>query len=86
MIGTNAATVSPHDTNYLPKKGYIYVGTAGNVNILPEGKTNSDTPSDGVVFANCPAGFIIPVRVKKVFAGSGGTATTATNLVCIQEM
>jgi len=82
MIATDAAAVTTSDTAYLPKWGFIYVGTTGNVNVLPAASANSDTPGDGVIYKNVPAGFIIPLRVKKVFA----TSTTAADMVCNQEM
>lgn len=85
-IGTNAQAITPSDTANFTKTGCIYVGTAGNVNVLPLDKANSNTPADGVIFYNVPAGTILPVVVKKVFAGTGGTATTASNLTLITEM
>lgn len=80
-IATNAQTITAHDTTYLSKRGCVYVGTAGNVNVLPADKGNSDDPEAGVVF-KCPAGVVLPLEVRKVFA----TSTTATDLVLLTEM
>jgi hypothetical protein len=49
----------------------LYVGGAGNLNLLLAGDTAP------VVFVGVAAGTVLPVRVAKVMA----TNTTATNLV-----
>lgn len=67
-----AAAITPSDSAELVRmtKG-LYVGGAGNLNLLLAGDT---TP---VVFVGVAAGTVLPVRVAKVMA----TNTTATNLV-----
>jgi hypothetical protein len=49
----------------------IYVGTAGNLNVVLVGDTAP------VTFANVPAGATLPLRVRRVRAAG----TTAQNLV-----
>ena len=68
----HAAAVTPHDANEfpVPTKG-LYVGGAGNVNVLLAGDT---VP---VVFVGVGAGTILPVRATKVLSSS----TTASNIV-----
>jgi hypothetical protein len=70
---TNAAAVTPHDTNEL---GYvtraIYVGATGDVKVAMQ-------DSGEVTFLDVPTGAVLPVRVKKVFA----TGTNATNLIAL---
>lgn len=67
---SSAAAVTPADGADLPKTGRIWVGGTGNVKV--------DTISgDTVTFNSVPAGTILPVRVKRVYA----TGTTGTNMV-----
>jgi len=75
IIAQDALVVTPNDTTYLSKYGFIRNGaSAGNIRILPVARANSNTPSDGVLISGVQAGEIIPIMVKKVFA----TNTTAT--------
>lgn len=69
-----AVAVTPSDATEFSKmtKG-LYVGGAGDVNVLLEGDT---VP---VVFAGVVAGTILPIRVAKVLS----TSTTATNIVAL---
>jgi hypothetical protein len=61
--------------------GTLYVGVAGNLNVLlsDHEDTNTTTASSNgaTLFSNVPAG-PFPYQVKKVFS----TNTTATNIVC----
>jgi len=84
-IATNAQAISPDDTAYLSKTGCVYVGTAGNINVLPIDAANTNDPNNGTII-KCPAGIVLPLHVKKVFTGTGATATTATDLVLFTEM
>lgn len=59
--------------------GYIYAGTAGNINLLPADHFDTDSPTEAAMGAQIiafAAGEIKPIVVKKVFA----TSTTATNI------
>jgi len=67
-----AVAVSTVSDNTLAKTSVIYVGGAGNVNVLT-------AQNDTVTFYGLNAGTIIPVQVVKVFS----SGTTATNLVAI---
>jgi hypothetical protein len=69
-----AVAVSPHDTNDLaaPCRS-LYVGGAGNVEVIMEGDT------DAVVFSAVPAGTVLPIRVSRVRAAS----TTATLILAL---
>jgi len=70
----NAAAITPSNTVDLPaiaSKG-VYVGVAGAVKV----DTESDTT---VTFVAVPAGAILPVSVKRVYA----TGTAATDLVAL---
>lgn len=71
-----AVAVTPNDSTSLLVNGQapraLYVGSTGNVNVeLGDGGT--------VIFAGCPAGLILPVRVHKVYSSS----TTASSIVAI---
>lgn len=81
-IGTNAQAITTHDTNYFSKKGCVYVGTTGHVNVLPIDAADTNTAGNGIIFKNVPAGTTLPIVVKKVFS----TSTTATDMVLITEM
>lgn len=67
-----AVAVSTVSDNTLAKISVIYVGGAGNVNVLT-------AQNDTVTFYGLNTGTIIPVQVVKVFS----SGTTATNLVAI---
>ena len=69
FIPDHAAAVTPSDTN--GQFGYaLYVGGAGNVNMLTEG-------GETVLFSGLTVGQILNVRFQKILA----TLTTATLLV-----
>lgn len=70
---TEAAEVTPHDTNALatiPRA--LYIGGAGDVEVTLVG-------GDKVTFTAVPVGTILPVRAKIVHA----TGTTATAITAI---
>jgi hypothetical protein len=68
-----AASVTPSDSTDLSTWARsLYVGGAGNINVVT---VNGST----VLFSSVPAGFILPVRVKRVLS----TSTTATNIVAL---
>lgn len=69
---TKAYAVTPDDDDNLANAGIIYVGTAGDVEII------ALEDSSAVVIPNVPAGTFIPVAVKRVRAAN----TTASDLVC----
>lgn len=81
LQGTDAFIIAPHDTNTvdahadntaLYKHCFVYVGVTGDVKVTTvQGKD--------VTFTAVPAGFILPVVVKRVF----NTGTTATNMLGI---
>ena len=73
LNASRAAAVTPHDVNALTFIGRaLYIGGAGNVRLLTIG-------DDDVTFVGLPAGSILPVRCKQVFA----TSTTATSIVVL---
>ncbi len=66
----NIAAVTPSDTVDLPNSGILYVGGAGDIKITA---INGGT----VVLLGVPAGtWIDRIRVKRVFATGGTTATS----------
>ena len=70
---TNAAAVTPHDTNELSYvTRALYVGTGGNVKVQMQ-------DSGTVTFVSVPTGTTLPIRCKKVFA----TNTDATDMVAL---
>jgi len=70
---TIAEVVVPSDTEIL-ETGILFVGTGGNINVLPfEGET-------AVLFKNVPNGSFFPVKVKKVL----NTDTTAGDIVILR--
>lgn len=86
-IAQRAVPVTPSDSTFLTATnaviGTLYIGTSGNLNVLPWEHTDSSTAYstgtvDGaVLYTNVPVGFF-PVAVKKVFA----TGTTASGIIC----
>ena len=67
-----AEVITPSDTTvYSPIYRAVYVGTGGNVTVLP---SESLTP---VTFSNVVDGSILPVSVSKVLS----TGTTASNII-----
>lgn len=66
---TSMLSITPNDTNLLPKEGFIQVrGNAGNVRVL--------TSAGDDVILQLEVKEIIPVYIKKVYS----TGTTATNI------
>lgn len=74
VLPTGAYAVTPSDTaqNIFTA---LYIGTAGDVNILPDDQAISSTSY--VLFKNVPAGTTLPIAGKKVLS----TSTTASNIV-----
>jgi len=71
---TRVAAVTPSDTaNLSTPSRALYIGTAGDVAVIPAGQT---TP---VTFVGVLAGSIIPVRVSRVLA----TGTTADDILSL---
>jgi len=85
---TGASTTPPtlQITSILPAAqrvyGSIYVGTGGDVVVLPQEHLDTDdstlAPSGAVKFTSVPSGAIIVGHFKKVFS----TGTTASEFVC----
>lgn len=73
LTPSKAFAVTPSDSTVLDLVG-IYVGTTGNVAVLPYGNTVA------VTFDTVPAGAIIPLKITKVMS----TNTTASNIVGLQ--
>lgn len=68
---THGFAITPDDNAALPQTiRAIYVGTAGNI-------TMTLAEDAELVFANIPAGTILPIRAKSVSA----TGTTASDLI-----
>ena len=70
---TNAASVTPHNTNELSfVTRALYVGATGDVAV---------TMQDGgdVIFVDVPAGTVLPIRVKVVKS----TGTDATSIIAL---
>lgn len=92
LIGKKVVNVTPSDTvnikdeNGNDQIGSLYVGTGGDVVVLPwyNSQTNSAVTT-GVggakIFKNVPDGAFIPVGCSKVFT----TGTTASNILAIIE-
>jgi hypothetical protein len=74
-----AVAVTPDDNVIFEQPSTIYVGGAGNVQVLPAYPTDGNGQPNGsaVVFSGLPAGSVIPCLVSRVYA----TNTTATLLV-----
>jgi hypothetical protein len=70
MSFKNCIEITPDDDNDLQVPVNLYVGSTGNLVVIPQG---SDSP---VTFNSFPANTLLPVRVKRVLA----TGTSATNL------
>lgn len=75
MYPGDAALVTPSDTQDLPEVSIIYVGVVGI-----SGSVRVTTAQGSVVtFSGLPAGFVIPVQVRRVWA----TGTTASSMIRI---
>jgi hypothetical protein len=69
-IASQAEAVTPSDT--VPNTwSYLYVGTGGNVSILPENGVTA------ITFQNVPSGAYLWVRTSRVRS----TGTTASNII-----
>jgi hypothetical protein len=69
--GIDAAEVTPSDADNLATQGRaLWVGTAGDVKVTTSG-------GSVVTFQNVPAGTLLPISVKKVWA----TGTGASDIV-----
>lgn len=66
----NCIAITPADTDLVQPVRAIYVGGSGNLKI-------NDTGNGAVTFYNVPAGVILPVMARRIYA----TGTTATNIV-----
>jgi len=70
---SNAFAVTPNDSTDLTHAARaLFVGGAGNVKVDTLG-------GDTVTFTGVLAGFVLPVRVLRVYS----TGTTATNIVAV---
>ena len=69
-IATLAVAVTPSDTAN-NTHSYLYVGTGGNVVVLPEAS------STAVTFTNVPSGSYIWLRTKRI----NSTNTTASQII-----
>ena len=71
--GLHAAAVTPSDVTALATDARgLYVGGAGNVNLVTSG-------GETVLFSGVTAGSVLPVRTHQVLAAG----TTATNIVAL---
>jgi len=76
--GTDAASVTPDDSNDLPENSgkdpvrAVWIGGAGNLRV------NTADGSD-VIFVGCLAGSMLPISVTRVYS----TSTTATSIVVV---
>lgn len=75
MFPGDAAAVTPNDSVDLAEPSVIYVGGFGTTGAV---KVTTAQGTD-VTFLGVPAGFVIPVQVRRVWS----TGTTATNLIRI---
>lgn len=75
QIPRKSAAVTPSDTAYLAPPSSLFVGTAGDLNVLLIDDDDTNTPAEGTVFKNVEG--VFPYAVKKVF----DTSTTADDIV-----
>jgi hypothetical protein len=66
----NCIAITPADADLVAPVRALYIGGAGNLRI-------SDTGNGAVTFSNVPAGVILPVMARRVWA----TGTTASNII-----
>ena len=71
MFPEDASAITPSNTTDLPNYSVVYVGVGGNVKVTTAQNTV-------VTFSNVVAGFVLPVRVRRVWADS-----TASSMVAI---
>ncbi len=69
---TIEAITTSDSTDFSASPRAIYVGGAGNISVYTSANTT-------VVFNNCQAGTVLPIKVKRV----NTTGTTATNLIAL---
>jgi hypothetical protein len=69
----NALAITKSDASTYPSGVFVYVGTAGDVAIVPFGSK----AGSAVTFVGLSAGAMVPCRAYKVMS----TNTTASNLV-----
>lgn len=77
QIPTKSTAVTKSDTAYLKTPSTLWVGVYGDLNVLLDDDTNTDTPGSGTVFKGVQG--VFPYKVKKVFS----TSTTATDIVAV---
>lgn len=74
LQATEAVAVTTDNSSDLPTiQALIYVGVGGDVKVDVSGSGTA------IVFKNCIAGTVLPVKVDRVYA----TNTTATDLVAL---
>ena len=74
LQATVAADVSTDNSSDLPTtQALIYIGVGGDV------KVDCSGSGDAIIFKNCIAGTVLPVKVDRVYS----TGTTATDLVAL---
>jgi hypothetical protein len=69
----SALAVTPSDSTVIPITRALYVGGAGNLNVVMADDENT------VLFTAVPAGTILPIQVSKVMS----TSTTATSIIAL---
>lgn len=74
VLPVGAFAITPSDTARINFTA-LYVGTSGDVAVLPEDQNLSTGAA--VTFRNAPSGTVLPIQGKKVLA----TGTTASNLL-----
>ncbi len=70
----NQVAVTPDDDDLIPETRGLYIGTAGDVTVLP-----AVPGATAVLYASVPGGTILPVRVVKVL----DTGTDADDIVAL---
>lgn len=70
---THAVSITPDDNDWFNQGYMLYVGTGGDINVVPLGSENA------VVFKNVQDGTFLPLIVLKVL----NTNTTALNILGI---
>ena len=93
LIGKKVVSVTPSDTVSITDEfntpntvGSLYIGTGGNIAVMPwyNGESNSASTTGVLgakIFLNVPNGTFLPIGCTKVFA----TGTTASNILAIIE-